>query len=173
MIDVYKGQTSVEICFFSDASCANELGMGGILNKNWICAQWPRGFIETHQSSISYLELYTLTAGILTWEHELQNTRITVFCDNMSVKHMINNTVSSCKHCMILLHILTLNGLQFNRRLRAKFVPTKENGVADALSRLDFACFRRLAPMMNEQPDTIDVRLWPINKLWDRQNRVI
>ena len=56
----------------------------------------------------------------------------------MAVVHMINKMTSGSKHCMKLIRVLVLNGLQFNRRLSAKFVDTKSNGIADSLSRLDF-----------------------------------
>ena len=166
MIDVDTEQNSKEINFFSDASKSQILGFGCILGKKWIFGQWPESFIKTNDPSIVYLELFALMAGVLTWEHHLSNTRITVFCDNQSVVQMINNGSSSCKHCMKLIRMLTLNGLQFNRRLRCKFVRTGDNGIADSLSRLQFERFRRLVPNMNELPDTIDMRVWPINKLW-------
>ena len=116
-----------QICFYSDASKNGRLGMGCILNDRWIVAEWPEN-----------LELYTLMSGILTWQEELSNNRLTVFCDNMAVVHMINKMTSGSKHCMKLIRVLVLNGLQFNRRLSAKFIDTKSNGIADSLSRLDF-----------------------------------
>ena len=122
--------------------------------------------MEQCQPSIGYLELYALAAGILTWEKKLANMRITVFCDNKATVQMINNISSNCEHCMKLIRILVLNGLKFNRRLRAKYVRSKDNGISDALSRLDFKRFRRLAPHMKPEPDTIDDRIWPISKLW-------
>ena len=111
--------------------------------------------------------LHALTVGILTWEDQLANQRITVFCDNMLVVHMVNNSSSSCKMCMKLIRVLTLNGLQFSRRLRARFVRTKSNGIADSLSRLQFNRFRKLAPEMTEFPDNVDSRLWPVDKLFE------
>ena len=122
MLDVEGFTTSQEICFYSDASRAVELGFGCILQDQWIFGKWPEQFITTQESSIEYLELFAMTAGILTWQNLLQNRKIIVFCDNMLVVHMVNGTTSKCKHCMKLIRLLTLNGLQFNHRLNAKYV---------------------------------------------------
>ena len=147
MIDLSTSKLDVDIGFYSDASHSEILGFGSILGDRWICSQWPPSFIRQCEPSIGYLELYALVLGIITWQDDcrLRDSRVQVHCDNMSVVHMINNITSSCKNCMFLLRKLILNGLLFNRRLTAKFVPTKENGVSDALSRLQFARFRKLA----------------------------
>ena len=67
---------------------------------------------------------------------------------------------------MVLIRMLTINGLHFNRRLSAKYISTKENSLADALSRGQMSCFRRLGPSMNATPDVIHTDLWPMEKLW-------
>ena len=172
MVDLLKQTipSSEDICFFSDASRSkNSGGFGCLLNSSWIQGFWEPGFIEKESPSIEYLELYALTAGILTWENkqELVNGRITIFCDNQSVVQMINNgMVSSCRNCMRLLQMLTLNGLRFNSRISAKFVPTKKNSLADALSWGQWERFRRLGPHMNKVEDKVNEKIWPVSKIW-------
>ena len=46
---------------------------------------------KKYNPSIEYLELFALTAAVLTWGSKLKNRRITIFCDNLSVVCMINN----------------------------------------------------------------------------------
>ena len=89
--DVIK--TSTDICFYSDTSAAKDLGFGALLNTNWIQQFWGQDFVEKCNPSIEYLELYTLVAGVITWEdHEdLINCQISVFCDNQAVVNMINS----------------------------------------------------------------------------------
>ena len=49
----------------------------------------------------------------------------------------------------------------------AKHVGTKENGKADAISRLDFKRFLDLAgDTMNATPSGIPDVLWPMQKVW-------
>ena len=112
MIDVKAPVlTSREICFYSDASKSKKLGFGCILDKRWIYSMWEQYYIEKFDPSIEYLELFALCAGVFTWESEKQmrDSKVTIFCDNMAVVHMINKGSSGCKNCMVLLQLLTLN----------------------------------------------------------------
>ena len=99
-----------QIKFYSDASLNAELGMGALLNNNWIVGKWGKNFINSQKPSIEFLELFALVAGILTWTNKLTNCRIQVYCDNESVVHMINNCTSRCPQCMKLMRLLILDG---------------------------------------------------------------
>ena len=76
MVDLSRVDSSVEIGFSSDASAAEHLGFAAVFGTRWIQAFWNPDFIEQNEPSIKYLELYALTAGILTWKEDskLQNT---------------------------------------------------------------------------------------------------
>ena len=117
MVDLSKTISATQINFYSDASTAVSLGFGCVDNDRWIFAQWEQGFIEQYSPSISYLELYALCTGIFTWQSELRDCRIVVFCDNQGAVEMINNLTSNCEKCMKLIHMLVLNGLKYNRIL--------------------------------------------------------
>ena len=169
MIDLLEpSKVSTEICFYSDASASAKLGFGCILDDPWIQEYWSENgnFIEECKPSIEYLELFALVVGLFTWERQLSNCRITVFCDNKSVLSMINNLTSSCKNCMVLIHLMTLNGLQHNRRVTANYVSTKNNYLADSLSHGQITRFHKLRPHMKPEQETICAKLWPLCKLW-------
>ena len=119
MIDLHIFSTSTEIEFFSDTSAAKHLGFGCILGSKWLYEMWEPNFIEDFNPSIEFLELFALCTSIITWQWEpiLCNTRIIIFCDNMSVVEMVNNNASKCKRCLYLLRILTLNCLIHNCRI--------------------------------------------------------
>ena len=128
--------------------------------------RWDTLFLEC-QPSIEYLELYGVTAAVLQWIRRFQNKKICLFCDNISVVHMINNMSSSCGHCMILLRLVVLEGLRYNVKITARYINTKKNGRADALSRLDFDRFFRLSKAnIDEEPTSPPERIWPVNKIW-------
>ena len=129
---------------------------------------WPIGSIKKENPSIEFLELFAVAAGILTWQDQLglTDTKICLHCDNIAVVHMINNMSSSCHRCMILLQMLALNGLFWNRRLLAVYINTKDNDLADMLSRNQMSRFRRLGPDMNLHPDLISSELWPLHQVW-------
>ena len=118
MIDLdVKPVTSCEIGFTSDASASEKLGFGMTLGARWIHRTWDRQFILENKPSIEFLELFTLCAGILTWQEteQLVNGRVQIWCDNIVVVHMVNSLTSNCEHCMKLLRVLVLNGLKWNR----------------------------------------------------------
>ena len=73
MIDLARQPVPpTDLNFYSDASTNPELGFGCIYNNRcWIGEQWEPNFIHSVQPSIEYLELFTLCAGIFTWEHKL------------------------------------------------------------------------------------------------------
>ena len=126
MVDLLNGSTlGTEVGFFSAAS--KKIGFGAIVHKWWIRGDWPVNFMEQEDPSIEFLELFTLCAGVLTWQNQpvLMNAQIVIHCDNIAVVHMINNLTSSFGHCMYLLRLLILDGLWFNRKLRAVYINMK------------------------------------------------
>ena len=85
----------------------------------------------------------------------------------MAVVHMVNNLMSSCRNCMFLLQILALNGLCFSRQICVKYIKSADNYLADSLSRGLIDKFKHLAPAsVNEYPDKINSKLWPLSHLW-------
>ena len=167
MIDLLSPElTSEKNIFLLRCKCICKSRVWLCVQYKWIQGFWSKQFMVTAKPSIKYLELFALCAGLFIWENSLKNCRITVYCDNQSVISMINNLTSGCKNCMILIRMLVLNGLKFNRRERATYVSSKNNYLSDALSRGQMSRFRRLGPQMNANQDTIHSSLWPMEKLW-------
>ena len=164
MLDVRKLHSSVTLQFFTDLSGNPELGFGGVYNRHWFFGHWEPGFIIRERPSIAYLELFALVTGVVIWSRELKNIRMTVHCDNQSVVQMINTTSSSCPRCMFFIRLLVLKGLIDNRRVYAVYVNTKENSLADSLSRLDLDRFYKLSEgVMEHEPEKLPGELWPLS----------
>ena len=82
------------------------------------------------------------------------NSRVEKFCDNESVKNMVNNMSSNCMQCMKLIHILVMDNLTRNSRIKVLHVRSKLNVLVGALSRFDYKRFWKNAPVdMNRLPD--------------------
>ena len=129
--------------------------------------KWNPSFIREQKPSIPYLELYALCTGIIIWGKYLRNDRFIIYCDNKSVRDMVNSTTFGCKNCMVLIRLLVLDSLVHNRRLTVKYVKSKDNELADALSRGDLKKFWEKAPHdMNSTPDPPPSNIWPISKIW-------
>ena len=162
--------TSEDINMYTDATANPNLGCGGIGDNEWFITQWDEDFILENDPSINYLELYAVTVAVCLWIYKHKNKCITLFCDNMSVVHMINNTSSNCKNCMVLIRIIVLLGLVHNVRISAKHVLGKNNQFSDLLSRLKYKEFKTLARQkkstFKNRPTKLPEMLWPMDKLW-------
>ena len=159
--------TSKDLNFYTDASKNKKLGFGAVYRNHWTFRIWENGYIDKYNPSIEYLELYALCVRVFCWGKELQNTRVTIFCDNQAVVQMVNNTTLSCKNCMYLIRMLVLDNITYNRCLFAKYVKSSDNGLADALSRQEFSRFNRLAPLtMDRCLYPLPQQVWPASRIW-------
>ena len=164
-VDLCSLRCAETLQFFSDASM--RIGFGCYYMGRWIHCRWPEGFVADCNPSIAYLELYALVVAVFAWQDLLSNRRIAVYCDNSSVKDMVNNTTSNCKQCMALIRMLVLNNLIHNRRIFVKHIRTDLNILADALSREKFGEFWRNAPSSTRRvADKVPAELFPPTKLW-------
>ena len=159
--------TAEMIDMYSDASRNFKLGFGAYCGPEWTFGQWDEEFCQETQPSIEYLELFGVMVAVLNWLKLFRNRRIVLFCDNEAVVNMINNSSSKCKNCMVLIRFIVLESLSCNARVFAKYVSSKDNGKADALSRFQWSRFKLLAGNnMNRQPTPIPGGVWPIQKIW-------
>ena len=165
----FRPQQAVNIGFFTDASKNPSLGFGCFFDNEWTFGQWENGFIEKHDPSIAYLELYALCIGILTWSNrpQLMNSKILIFCGNQLVVHMVNQMSSGCKNCMYLLRILAVNNIIHNRQISVQYIETKKNVLADLLSHLWIEHFLQVVPtgtrlLLTPLPE----QLWPLSRIW-------
>ena len=153
---------------YSDVAGNYSLGWGAYCGPHWSSGSWNSEFMEIHNPSIEFMELYVLTIGVLNWIHLFKNKRVILFCDNEVVVHMVNKTVYTCPHCMVLLRMIVLEGLVQNVRIQARYVNTKDNGKADVLSRCDYARFWQLAQgTMDTYPTKLPDRLSSLEKIWE------
>ena len=166
-VDLHLYSFARDLNFFTDASLNSQFGIGGIFGNRWIVQKWNPGFISKCNPSIEFLELYSLVAAVLTWSELITNCCIVIFCDNDAVKFMVNKMTSPCPKCMKLIRLLAFDGILQNHRLFVKFVSSKDNFLADSLSRMKFAKFWRDAPKtMNSRPDKIPEHISPVETVW-------
>ena len=166
-IDFDLSLTSDEVDFFTDASTS--LGCGGISDRDWFILEWDEEFMLENNPSINYLELYAVTIGIVNRIHKYKNRRVIIFCDNISVVQMINNTTSKCKNCMVLIRIIVLQAITQNVKINAKHIPGVLNIWADMLSRLKYREFWETARKMGRKfgrTSPIPDILHPMEKIW-------
>ena len=173
----YSVTTADEIFMFSDASRNPELGFRAICQNDWMVYKWSeskltlwcKNFVQKMEPSITYLELYVVTVGILEWIHRFKNRRITLFCDNEGAVKIINRSASKCRNCMVLVRLITLESMKHNVRISAKYVSSRNTYLSDALSRRQMTKFWDKAPTsMNKQATAISPEIWPIQNIWSK-----
>ena len=166
----FKNESSVDIQFFSDASASEKTGsFGAILGNLWLRGDLNTSFLKTCRPSIEYLQLFTLCAGIFAWECDdrLNNKKVCLHCDNQAVVHIVNSMTSGCKNCMILLRLLVLSNLKFNRKIYAQYITSKANFLTDALLHNQMNRFWRLATVgMHKIASPIPHTIWPVERIW-------
>ena len=167
-LDILGDETAKTLHFYMDASGSQvKGGFSAFFSGRWIFGIWSSALMA-QKPSIEFLELYALCLGVFTWAEFLTNTRIKIFCDNKSVWDMVNSSSSKCPRCMKLLRLLVLNNLIFNRKIFMEYIPSKENTLADALSRQDFKTFwDKALAYMAPNPDVISKESWPEHKAWE------
>ena len=170
-MDLSANKQAPELDFFTDSSGGlTSGGMGGVFGESWFKAQWDKDFLAMKKPSIAYLELFALVSSVLIWKDRLANTGFTMFCDNQLVVEMVNKLTSSCQNCMYLLRILVKLELKEKFRIFVKYVPTLENGRADALSRDDLPRFFKLSKDVGITPNAFEsplpIEIWPPQNIW-------
>ena len=155
--------------YTDEAKCQGK-GYRGHHGQEWFQGVWESHVLELLDPSIEYLELYAVAISILLWADNYRNKRIILFCDNESIVYMINRQSSKCKNCMVLIRMITFQGLISNTRIYARHIKTTENGRADALSRNKEARFFSLSRDSNVEPDKFPQRipeiLSDISRIW-------
>ena len=143
---------------YTDA--AQSIGYGAICGIEWFCGVWPE---EWKKYNITFLEFYPIVASVDSWGYKISNKRITIFTDNQALTFILNKLTSPDKKIMILIRLFVKLCMQYNILFHAEHVPGADNGVADALSRLQFQEFRQLAPLAEQSPITIAPYIQPAN----------
>lgn len=160
-----------QIHFYTDAALNNvRLGVGGIYENEFFAGaqQLSKSSDIGAMLNIQIAELYSIMLAINLWSGQLKNRRVVIFTDNESVMHMINQSSSSCKICMIMIRLITCWSMIHNVRFFAMHVGTKLNKSADLLSRNKLQDFRALCKSQNKQVTRCELPddLWPIPLHW-------
>ena len=169
-VDFFPMEESAQILnFYSDAAKNEKFGIGAVHQNHWLYSRWPRNFLQQYNPSIEFLELYAVTVALYVWQNLpiLNHGRVIIFCDNQAVQQMINKLSLSCVHCMKLVHLIALLGIENNIRIFMQYVRSRDNVLADSLSRADFKCFWTFAgDTMNREPDIIPNWLHDVTRIY-------
>ena len=93
-------------------------------------------FDDYDKTNINELELWPIISGLRVWYPDLKGKSVSIFTDNTQVYHMVRKGTSSNKTCMQWLREIFWICKIYKIRLVPYYINTKNNLVADTLSRL-------------------------------------
>ena len=94
--------------------------------------------IKVHEGNINVYELWPVLVGLKRWCRFFPNSKLNVVTDNMQVLAMVNTGRSKNRLCMEWLRELFWVCFIHNIELHATYINTKDNILADQLSRLPY-----------------------------------
>ena len=137
---------------------ASKKGFGAQLGRDWLAGTWhnplPLELEHDHISkpstidiysvdNINELELWAVLAAIMKWCHLFRNKSVNIYTDNLRVYHNILGGRSANMTNMSWIRELFWLCVIHNVNMIPNYVNTKENVVADTLSRLPYESTRR------------------------------
>ena len=94
------------------------------------------------------------------WGELLKGKRVIVRSDNQAVVAIINKQTSKCPEIMKLVRFFVLQCLKLSLSFSGRYIPGKDNNIADALSRFQEKRFRELAPEAEVAGTQVPQFLW-------------
>ena len=90
------------------------------------------------KDNINEYELWIILRGVQRWGAAFRNHRVEIVTDNMQALACVNTGRSKNKNCMSWLRELFWCCVIYNIQLWATYINTKDNILADQLSRLAY-----------------------------------
>lgn len=107
----------------------------GFYGGDFFYTAWEVDFPGVQPRSIFFKEMFTLLLAAERWAHLWQNQRIVFLCDNMGCVSCVNSGKSSDADTVDCLQRLFWISVIYNCEFKAVHLSTKENYLADAISR--------------------------------------
>lgn len=125
--DAWMSSSSLDL--FTDASHA---AFGAYFAGEWFSCSFTDHRIPLSRS-ITFKELYAITAAVSTWAPSLASRNVLFHCDNQSVVHILYSGTSRCKHTMSMLRYLFYVCASHNIMLCAVHIPGVTYCFADCM----------------------------------------
>ena len=116
----------------STDSCLS--GGGAVSQNNFIHFELP-AFVVEEGKYINQFEMYVVLIAIRTWKNYLTNQNILVYCDNQTTVTALQSGRVSCPFMQKCLREIRFHSAKLNFRVRAVYLTSADNRLADSLSR--------------------------------------
>ena len=140
-----------DLNLFTDASL---IGYGGMCGSAWFAETWPSQTLAWC-TSMSWLEVIPILAACAIWGPSWRGCRLIFHCDNSGVVGACAKGWSRDPRLMSILRQMWLLAASHAFTFRVEHVTGRDNGTADALSRLQLHRFRALQPSAQPTPTRV------------------
>lgn len=121
-------------------------GCGAFLHGEWTFLKWPVSWSDEVFKDMTFLELIPIVLSFYLWDLKLKGKKIIIHTDNLSLVQILNKKSSRNRRDMFLVFKLVLRLLFQSIQLKAVHIPSKQNEICDALSRLQISRLFNLLP---------------------------
>ena len=126
---------------FSTNACP--IGGGGFFQGDWFYTHWATDHPDLTDTHINLKETFTVFLALHRWKWYLRDKWIVVHTDNHTTISALNKGTSRNPQVMQWLRPIFWLSATNNFRVTARYIPSKANTVADAISRLHDPAFCR------------------------------
>jgi len=148
--------SNVKFKLFTDSAGGKGKGCAAYLQGSWAYLEWPNEWAESDiLKDMTYLEIIPIALGILLWCNKFYLKNILFFSDNQAVVTVLNNKSCKSERVMSILRLIVYCSLIGNFQFKAVHIFSRNNPIADALSRAKFQKFRSLSPEADILPTPI------------------
>jgi hypothetical protein len=145
-----------EFELFTDSAGGKSRGCGIYWQGNWP-EQWESSEIL---KDITYLEIIQIALAVMLWGNLFHKKKINFHVANMAVVCILNSRTSKSERVLKLLRFIVYQTLINNCNIKSSHIGSKNNLIADALSRGNFQKFRELAPNADKYPVEVPLQFW-------------
>ena len=117
------------VSFCTDASLE---GFGMVWGSRAIAGLFP---VEYEELDITKKEMLTVMAAVKHWFSDLANLKVKIFVDNQACVALLNYGVTRSPFLASCLREMQFFLAEFNIEIKAEYIPSKENVLADLCSR--------------------------------------
>ena len=139
-------------------------GCGAWHLSSWFQLQWS---LESQDLTIAEKELIPIILACAAWGQRWGRTQVICHCDNQVVVTALQSRTSKAKGIMHMIRCLAFIEARLECSLRAMYVSTQDNDLADDLSRNNLSSFLSKMPTADRYPTAISQPL--LNLLLDHQ----
>ena len=120
----------------STDSCLS--GCGAVSKEHFMHFEIP-DTIKVQGKYINQFELYAVLIAVREWKEQIKNLNVLLYCDNQTTVQVLQSGKVSCPFMQKCLREIRFHSAKFNFRVRAVYLNTSDNRLADCLSRWHLA----------------------------------